>query len=369
MPLPSPLSEPALLLDEVRVRRNLDRMTRRAAAAGVRLRPHFKTHQSHAVGRWFREAGVEAITVSSLAMAEYFVDDGWHDITLAFPFHPGMQGRVEALAQRAAFGIVLADAAALEGVRFSAPLDVWLKIDVGSHRTGLDPDDVDGLRALAASVAGRGDVRLRGLLAHAGHSYAARDTGEILAVHEQTLMLLGRLREDLAGCGPLEISVGDTPTCSIAESFSGASEIRPGNFAFYDLMQWQIGSCDAEDIAVAMACPVVARHPARGELVVHGGAVHFSKDALALDGERVFGLAVNPAPDGWGELQRDVRLVRLSQEHGIVSAPADVIARTRPGDPLLFLPVHSCLTADAMGRYRTLAGESIGMMGRGHRAS
>ena len=49
--------------------------------------------------------------------------------------------------------------------------------------------------------------------------------------------------------------------------------------------------------------------------------------------------------------------------HGIVAAPADVIARVRPGDTLLFLPVHSCLTADAMGRYLSLTGECIQMMG------
>jgi D-serine deaminase-like pyridoxal phosphate-dependent protein len=339
-------------------------MAERAATAGVRLRPHFKTHQSHAVGRWCRELGVEAITVSSLAMAEYFAADGWHDITLAFPFHPGMRDRVETLAGRIAFGIVLADPRALEGVRFSTRVDVWLKIDVGSHRTGFAHEDPDGLRALAATLAGRDDIHLRGLLAHAGHSYDARGGGEIAAVHDQTLALLGRLREELhAVAGRLELSVGDTPTCSTADAFPGVDEIRPGNYVFYDLSQWRIGACAVEDIAVAMACPVAARHPARGELVVHGGAVHFSKDAMQLDGQRIFGLAVEATPDGWGTLRPDIRLVGLSQEHGIVAAPADVIARVRPGDTLLFLPVHSCLTADAIGRYRSLTGESIGMMG------
>ena len=364
MPLPSPLSEPVLLLDEARVRRNLQRMAERAAAAGVRLRPHFKTHQSHTVGRWCREYGVEAITVSSLAMAEYFAADGWRDITLAFPFHPGMRDRVDALAERIAFGIVLADPLALDGVRFSAPVDVWLKIDVGSHRTGLAPEDLGGLRALAAALSGRDNLRLRGLLAHAGHSYDARGAEQIAAVRDESLALLGHLREELAAvAGPLELSVGDTPTCSTADAFPGVEEIRPGNYVFYDLSQWRIGACRVEDIAVAMACPVAARHPERGKLVVHGGAVHFSKDVMELDGQHIYGLAVETTADGWGELRPDIRLVGLSQEHGIVAAPADVIANVRPGDTLLFLPVHSCLTADAMGRYRTLTGESIGMMG------
>lgn len=362
------LSEPQLLLDEARARRNLARMCARADAAGVHLRPHFKTHQSHAIGRWFRDAGVDRIAVSSLAMAEYFAADGWRDITLAFPFHRGMHGRVEALACEVAFGITVADRAALDDLRFARPVDVWLKIDVGTHRTGFEPADLSALRTLATDCARRGDVRLRGLLAHAGHSYASRGAAQIAGVHRTSLGLLHALRDALADvAGPLALSVGDTPTCSTQADYPGVDEIRPGNFIFNDLSQWQIGSCDIDAIAVAMACPVVARHPRRGHLVVHGGAVHFSKEAMELDGERIFGLAVDAAGNGWGALRPDVRLVGLSQEHGIVAAPQAFIDRTRPGDTLLFLPVHSCLTADAMRGYRTLDALDIDMMLRPQR--
>lgn len=364
MPVPTRIPEPTLLLDTRRALANLERMAERARAAGARLRPHAKTHQSQAIARWCRELGIEALTVSSLQMAEYFADDGWDDLTLAFPFHPGMRDRVQALATRGRMGITLADAAALDGVAFDVPVDAWLKIDVGTHRTGFAHDD-PALELLTHALASRGDIRLRGLLAHAGHSYAARSEREVLRVHADTLALLAGVRDRLAaGVGPLELSFGDTPTCSLAETFPGVDELRPGNYVFYDLSQWQIGACGIDDIAVAMACPVVARHPERGELVVHGGAVHFSKDAMDFEGERVFGLAVNAADDGWGELDPDLRLVRLSQEHGIVSAPPERIAAIRPGDVLLFLPVHSCLTADAMGGYLCLDGNRIGMLPR-----
>jgi D-serine deaminase-like pyridoxal phosphate-dependent protein len=360
-----PLSEPVLLLDEIRVRRNIQRMADRARQAGVRLRPHFKTHQSHEVGRWFRDFGVETITVSSLAMAEYFADDGWTDITLAFPFHPGMLQRIDALAARLRIGITLADAGALEGVRFHAPVDAWIKIDVGSHRTGFDAADLGALCGLAADWVERDDLRLRGLLAHAGHSYAARGIEDIGSVHSESLHLLNKLREDLSvTIGHIEISVGDTPTCSRASTFPGVDEIRPGNFVFYDLSQWQIGACAIDDIAVAMACPIAARHPERGQLVVHGGAVHFSKDWLTIDGRRIFGLAVEADASGWGRLRPDIRLVALSQEHGIVEAPRDFIEQAQPGETLYFLPVHSCLTADTMGCYRSLDGRALSTMRR-----
>ncbi len=78
----------------------------------------------------------------------------------------------------------------------------------------------------------------------------------------------------------LIISIGDTPSCSIMENFEGVDEIRPGNFIFYDLMQSQLGACDEQNIAVALACPVTAIHPNRNEIVIYGGGVHLSKEYL-----------------------------------------------------------------------------------------
>ena len=52
------LNAPALLIDEGRARANIRAMAAKADRAGAALRPHFKTHQSLAVGRWFAEASV-----------------------------------------------------------------------------------------------------------------------------------------------------------------------------------------------------------------------------------------------------------------------------------------------------------------------
>src|SRR5690606_14524169 len=71
-------------LDKEVVLRNIERMAKKAAEHRLRFRPHFKTHQSAEVGEWFRAFGVEAITVSSVRMAEYFAVSGWNDITIAF---------------------------------------------------------------------------------------------------------------------------------------------------------------------------------------------------------------------------------------------------------------------------------------------
>jgi D-serine deaminase-like pyridoxal phosphate-dependent protein len=155
------------------------------------------------------------------------------------------------------------------------------------------------------------------------------------------------------GFRQVEISVGDTPTCSLAEEFPGVSEIRPGNFVFYDLMQWQLGSCTEQDIAVAVAVPVVAVYPERRQVVVHGGAVHFSKESLSLPHQPpIFGLAAFPTETGWGTLRQDFYLQSLSQEHGIVQVPEELLPDIHIGDLLLIVPVHSCLTVNLMRHQR-----------------
>ena len=90
--------KPTLLLDKVRVIRNIERMVEKANTNHVRFRPHFKTHQSAIIGDWFRARGVESITVSSLDMAWYFAQCGWKDILVAFPVNILEIDKINALA-------------------------------------------------------------------------------------------------------------------------------------------------------------------------------------------------------------------------------------------------------------------------------
>jgi len=143
--------------------------------------------------------------------------------------------------------------------------------------------------------------------------------------------------------------------------FSAVDEIRPGNFVFYDWMQHQISSCTIEDIAVCMACPVVAIHADRNEIVVYGGGVHLSKDRV-LENEKVcFGKAVKLKEGGW-DTQIIGSIKKLSQEHGIISMSTEEISQVKVGDLIGVIPVHSCLAADLQGHYLTTSGERIEKM-------
>ncbi len=75
---------PTLVLDKEICLRNIEKMMKKAAEFKLKFRPHFKTHQSAEIGEWFKLFGAEAITVSSVQMAEFFAANGWRDITLAF---------------------------------------------------------------------------------------------------------------------------------------------------------------------------------------------------------------------------------------------------------------------------------------------
>ena len=78
------ITKPTFLVDEKKCRANIQKIADKAKRNNVEFRAHFKTHQSLAIGRWFKDAGVNKITVSSLDMAKYFASE-WNDITVAFP--------------------------------------------------------------------------------------------------------------------------------------------------------------------------------------------------------------------------------------------------------------------------------------------
>ena len=360
------LVRPTLLLDEVKCKKNIQHITEKARKAHVKLRPHFKTHQSHVVGAWFREVGINSCTVSSIKMAAYFARDGWDDITVAFPLNYLEVEEINRLAKVCKLNLCIVSVDALKKLteKLTQSIHCQIEVDTGYHRTGVDPTNYPAIDEIVSFISTHPLLTFKGFLSHAGHSYAARSSSEILKIHMDSVALMKTIGDRYRNKFPkLELSVGDTPTCSVATDFSSIDEVRPGNLVFYDLMQRVIGACTSEQIAIAMACPVVAIYPERNEVIVHGGGVHFSKDFLKTeDGTICFGEVVKLTSQGWEQPARPVYVKSLSQEHGILAVPAPEIQKIKIGDVLGILPVHACLTADAMGEYVTLDGKVIEAM-------
>lgn len=355
------ITKPTLLLDEMRCRRNIRDMFVKAQNNSVIFRPHFKTHQSREIGNWFKEKGVDKITVSSLDMAEYFSEQ-WEDITVAFPVNILEIDTINSLAERISLNVL---AESPEVVQFLVehleyPVGFFIKIDVGYHRAGILANDHRMIDSILDRAARSEMLSFQGFLTHAGHVYNCRSRKEILDVYKSsTSQLLGLKEKYLDAL----LSIGDTPNCSVVEDFSGIDEIRPGNFVFYDLMQYYIGSCRIDQIAVAMACPIVAIHESRNEIVIYGGGVHFSKERLEDDEfGTIYGRVAERRGETWGYLIPGMYVKSLSQEHGVVAVPRARIADYAIGDVLFIIPVHSCLTANLMKRYITTEGRAVERM-------
>lgn len=362
-----PIITPTLLIDQAKCLANIEKMAAKVKRNEVVFRPHFKTHQSHEIGRWFRNFGVQAITVSSFQMAEYFAADGWTDITVAFPVNILEIDRINQLAKNIQLNLVVESVEVIHFIEenLQSPVAIFLKIDAGYHRTGIEINDTIYISTILDKLEKAKNLEFSGFLVHSGHSYKCSSETEILAIHKQSKRKLLELKAAFLHRYPnLKLSIGDTPICSVAEDFSFADEIRPGNFAFYDVMQSLIGSCHLEDISVALACPVVAIHPKRNEIVIYGGGVHFSKDWVNLPNtnQPFYGylakLSDSPK-DSWTILSTQNYVKSLSQEHGIVSVTDEIMSQTKIGDLLIVLPIHSCMTADLLREYRTLDGKLI----------
>ncbi len=360
------ITTPTLLLNEQKCRRNIRNMAEKAKRNNVTLRPHFKTHQSHEIGRWFREEGTEKITVSSLRMAKYFAADGWKDILVAFPVNILEIETINQLAGKIHLSLLVESAEAVRflQVNLKSPVDIYIKVDAGLHRTGVSWDDHKSIYEILRSLSESRATTFRGFVTHSGHSYRARSKNESSAIHNESITRMLSLKNKFLHEYPgLIISVGDTPGCSIMEDFSMVDEIRPGNYVFYDVTQYIIGSCKADQIAVAMACPVVAVHRERSEVVIYGGSVHFASDSVVDEnGITIYGKVVSNHGNGWGEIIEESYLRKLSQEHGIVYLPDNFIDDYKPGDIIKILPVHSCTTANLMKGYLTTEGQKISTM-------
>lgn len=342
---------PSLVVSKDQMNANLDKMLQKAMLADVGLRPHFKTHQLPEVGKIFRDKGIQKITVSSVSMASVFAEDNWKDILIAVPVNIREIGEVNKLASRIQLGLLVdsTDAVTFLSSALLSSVDVYIKIDCGYGRVGVNVNAWDEVAVLAKEIGSSKRMNLKGLVAHFGDTYNAGSEEEITTIHSVSVRNLNALRTFLhSNFGDLSISVGDTPSLSVLENWQDFEEARPGNFIYYDAMQYTLGACSFKDISALVACPVIAKYPEREEVVVYGGAVHLSKESLVVQGLKNFGMVVEIHPDFTTSLMEGVYVKKLSQEHGTLHVPSHRMANFSVGGLIGVIPIHSCLSANLL---------------------
>jgi D-serine deaminase-like pyridoxal phosphate-dependent protein len=339
------LNTPRPVVFEERLAANIRRMADRAGQSGVALRPHAKTHKCVRIAEMQTAAGAVGLTVAKPGEALAFMGAGVHSLTVAYPLiDPGRTAHLLAEARRVGAEIrLMADsetgvAAIAQAARDSGvAVSVYIKIDVGLRRCGLQPDDPH-LPVLARMIINSKEIGLAGILSHAGHAYGAGDIEGVkqIAAQELSLMAMAKARIEDQGIAVPSVSVGSTPTVIAAKDMQGVTEIRPGNYVFFDLTQQRLGVCGLDDLALFIMADVVSVNA--DYAIVNAGSKSLSSDAGAHGtGGKGFGLAF---PVDGGEA---FPVLKLSEEHGFLErAGRDVSV----GQRVFIAPNHACAVAN-----------------------
>ncbi len=345
------LRTPALILDLDVLENNLRVMQDRADALGVRLRPHVKTHKCVEIAQLQRARGAAGITVSTLAEARIFAEAGFDDILWAFPLNLSRIEEAAALSRRVELGVTVDSLTSVQvleaaGARFS----VWLEIDCGYGRSGVPHDSTRAVE-LARRISGADRLSLRGCLTHAGHTYEADSPAAVAGVAEAERQAMVEVGQALraAGLEPGTLSLGSTPGMSRVDTLEGVDEARPGNYALYDYMQTQLGSCGVRDCAATVLATVVSARDGSGRAIADCGALALSKDVGPDDPPHYGWLFSDLSASGLS----DDRVTSVSQEHGRLSG------RFAVGDRVRVLPNHACLTVAHFDHFEVVRGRHL----------
>ncbi|MFE3599579.1 alanine racemase, partial [Streptomyces sp. NPDC059142] len=351
---------PFAVVDVHKALRNIDRLAERADRLGVTLRPHVKTAKSLDVAALMHDGAACPVTVSTLAEAEAFADGGYTDITYAVGLDPHKLPRVIALLRRGVTLRVLldsreqalrvADAARDAGLAVPAQIE----IDCDGHRGGLRADD-PALVPIGRALHEAGC--LDGVLTHAGESYFAHTPEErrLAAANERDTAVAAARRLRAAGLPVATVSVGSTPTAHAADDLTGVTELRAGNYVFFDLVMAGLGVCRPDDLALSVVVTVIGHRPELGRIVTDGGWTAMSRDR---------GTAVQPQDQGYGLVLDlaghplpDLVMSAASQEHGTLTARNGAELPELPlGTRLRVLPNHACATAAQHRGYHVVGG-------------
>ena len=360
------LVTPTLLLDRMRLDRNIQRLAEHARQLRVVLRPHMKTAKSVGVARQVFPDGPGPITVSTLAEAEYFAGQGFRDMTYAVGLSPASARRAMEISRRTGAELKLLldtveQADALSAVRNATGVtpSVLIELDCDDHRGGLKPDD-PMLIEVADRVVASG-ATLVGVLAHAGESYGLNTPEALVQAAENERQTTVRAAEILRGRGhacPI-VSLGSTPTAHFARSLDGVTELRAGVYMFFDLVQHGVGVCRIGDIAVSVLATVIGTKPEKGWVLIDAGWMALSRDrgtaAQAVD--QFYGVVCDEA----GRVLDDVIVAQASQEHGILTVRPGS-GKSMPdlvvGSRVRILPNHACAMAAQHAFYSVVSGDS-----------
>lgn len=329
------LETPTPIVDLTRMERNLDRMSAYAAAHGLALRPHIKTHKTPWLAAEQLRRGAIGVTCATPREAEVMAEVA-DDVLLAYPaVGPLKARRVAALPRDVRLTIALDSARAADDLADAAReagrrVSVFVECDMGMRRVGVQtPDDAV---ALVRHVVGRPELEYAGIAFYPGHIREPADQQD--AALKELERKLGRTLDALkrAHLEPRVVSGGSTPTAMRTHDIAGVTEMRPGTYIFNDRTTSAIGACAVDDCALTVLATVVST-AVPGQAVIDAGTKSLGREPMR-----------GAEGDGFGVLleREDVIVRAMSEEHGLLDLSR---SEWRPavGDRVRVIPNHVCI--------------------------
>lgn len=333
------IDTPALVIDLDALEANLDHMAGLAAQAGIRIRPHAKTHKSPVIARLQMARGAVGQCVQKVGEAEILAWGGVPDILVSNEVvNPLKLARLAALSKIARVAVCADNPLAIAAIEAAAShagvrLPVLVEIEVGSMRCGLPPGPE--AVALAKRIAASPHLIFGGLQAYHGRAQHQRSMEERSASIALVAELTGGTVEQLRRAGLDCPIVGGAGTGTFGlEAASGVfTELQVGSYIFMDADYGRNTPAPPFRQALFVLASIMSV-PRMDTAVVDAGL-----KALAMD---------SGLPLVW---QRDdITYANASDEHGKLALGPD--ARPLKLDERIFLvPGHCDPTVDCYDWY------------------
>ena len=345
------LQSPAIIVDLDIVERNVNKIATLARNAKKKLRPHIKPHKSVYFAKKQLEGGACGITVAKLSEAEVMAEHGVDDILVAYSIVGEEKlGRLRKLRDRARVATTVDSievASGLSTVGTAAnPLPVLIEIDCGTHRGGRQPGE-DALN-FAKQIKATPSLCLEGIFTYGGMVYGSSNLEELKTKAALEASILRETATLLAQNGiPVnEVSGGSTPAAFVLDKLEGITEIRPGNYIFFDASGLSMGIAKVSDCALRVLATVVSV-PLPGYATIDAGSKTLTSDLAT--GREGYGYIVG---------MPDVHLAKLNEEHGYMRYDP-VLREFHVGDRVEVIPNHACVIPNLSGILYGIRGEEV----------
>ncbi|MFN4171646.1 MAG: alanine racemase [Pseudorhodobacter sp.] len=331
------ITTPAVLVDLDTAEANIDRFQRHADAAGVRVRPHIKTHKLPLLAKRQIAAGAVGITCQKISEARAMISQGGvSDVLLTYNILGAEKlAELRALAGDVTLGVVADNVEVVQGLSATfadaaTPLPVLVECDTGAGRCGVATPEAAAV--LAAVIEAAPGLCFAGLMTYP----PANRTAEVAD------WLQGAVRAcKAAGLSVDLISTGGSPDMWQAAALDLPTEYRIGTYVYNDRSLVARGICDWSDCALTVLVTVVSV-PAPDRAIIDAGSKVLTSDLLGLDGHgHVLG-------------RPDITIATLSEEHGTLRADAIGL---KVGQRLRIVPNHACVVANMLDEVQLVRGD------------